>query len=311
MLHLIALLTAHAASADLLVDQAIGRIESGDYAGALILLDESERNDGADPDRIHYLRGVALELNGDPAAALALYDDGLERWPDSPLVDDRTFRAAEATATLGHPRQALRRLRHIDADALDPTDRLKLELVQGIARVAAGQERRGLEQLGAALDDATPDQAAFYQAKARITWASVLLDEAERMRLRGREKKVVRRLTARAEHVAAIEAQVTSAAHLQEPEWVLAGLLLLGEAYAETAQAMLDSPTPGRLTDDQAQIYEEVLHERALTVFTKGSRHYGSGLELAARLGWQSRRVGELENAKQQLDARIEAIDPG
>ena len=99
MLLLLSLVFAQT-DAPVLVDQAIGRIETGDYDGALILLDTSESAPGADPDRITYLRGVATELDGDPATAITLYEAGHERWPDSPLTDDRVFRTAEAEATL-------------------------------------------------------------------------------------------------------------------------------------------------------------------------------------------------------------------
>ena len=46
-----------------------------------------------------------------------------------------------------------------------------------------------------------------------------------------------------------------------------------------------------------------------MVVLTKGSRAYGSGIDLAARLGWQSRRVEQLDVAKAKLDAHIEELD--
>lgn len=305
----VAMTVAQTSMSATFVDQAVDRIHSGDYPGALILLDESGRHPDADPDRLSYLRGVTLELSGEAQAAIGLYDEGTAMWPDSPHSDDRIFRAAEATATLGEPRRALRRLNKLDATHFSEDDALKLQLVTGIAQLTAGRARRGTAQLSEALDAAGPDQVRFYQAKARIAWARLLAEQSADLPLRGGEKRVVRRMTQRAALVADIEAQVTSAARLQEPEWVLDGLLVLGQAYTDIGDAMLNSSAPRKLTAAQREQYDAQLKGYALDILLKGSRHYGSGIELAVRLGWQSRRVAQLQQAKDALDRHIESLD--
>ena len=296
-------------AAPVLIDQAIDRIETGDYDGALILLDASESAPESDPDRTHYLRGVALELDGEPASALSLYTDGLDRWPQSALRQDRIFRAAEAHATLGDWRRSIRTLRKLDAEQFTGDDRVKLDLVTGIALLGKGKERKGLELLSPTLTDAAPDQVTFYQAKARIAWARLLASQADDLSLNGREKRVVERLETRAQRLVQVEEQVVAAARLQEPEWVLEGLLILGASYERVAEDLLNSTRPKGLTETQLAEYDALLAQRALIVFTKASQHYQSGLGMATRLGWQSRRVGQLEQAKSTLDARIVALD--
>ena len=159
------------------------------------------------------------------------------------------------------------------------------------------------------MEQASAEQVTFYQAKARMAWARVLADQALKLDMRGREKKVVAELQARAQLLADVEGQVTAAAQLQEPEWVLEGLLILGEAYAGIGAALIDSSRPKRLTDGQLTEYDALMDQHAMVVLTKGSRAYGSGIDLAARLGWQSRRVEQLDVAKAKLDAHIEELD--
>lgn len=309
MLSLLIALACAQTSADVLTDQAITRIETGDYEGALILLRTAAASSDADPDRLSYLSAVTIELNGSPDQAIPLYEDGLDQWPDSPLHDDRIFRLAEATATVGRPRRALRILRKLDDDDFEGDDRVKLDLVRGIAWLQAGRERKGTALLSAALEQASEEQVTFYQAKARMAWARVLADEAAELDMRGREKKVVSELQARARLLADVEGQVTAAAQLQEPEWVLEGLLILGDAYVGVGEALMTSSRPKGLTDGQLAEYDSLIGQRAIVVLTKGSQSYGSGIDLAARLGWQSRRVAQLDDAKSKIDARIEQLD--
>ncbi|MFT6142968.1 MAG: tetratricopeptide (TPR) repeat protein [Myxococcota bacterium] len=309
MLSLLFALASAQTSADVLTDQAIARIETGDYAGALILLDTATTSADGDPDRLSYLRAVTIELDGSPEQAIPLYNGGLDQWPDSALHDDRIFRLAEATATIGRPRRALRILRTLNDAEFSGDDRVKLDLVRGIAWLEAGRERRGKAILSPILEQASPEQVTFYQAKARMAWARILAEEAERLDMHGREKKVIAELQARAQLLADVEGQVTAAAQLQEPEWVLEGLLILGTAYAGVGEALMSSSRPKGLTDGQLTEYDALIGQRAIVVLTKGSRHYGSGIDLAARLGWQSRRVAQLDAAKAALDAQIERLD--
>ena len=244
MLTLLLALASAQTSADVLADQAIGRIETGDYAGALILIDTAATSSDADPDRLSYLRAVTIELNGSPEQAIPLYTEGLEQWPESDLHDDRIFRLAEATATVGRPRRALRILKQLNEENFDGDDRVKLDLVRGIAWLEAGRERRGTSILTPTLEQASAEQVTFYQAKARMAWARVLAEEAVKLDMRGREKKVVAELQARAQLLADVEGQVTAAAQLQEPEWVLEGLLILGDAYAGIGADLMESSRP-------------------------------------------------------------------
>lgn len=297
-----------AATTGALVDEAIRRIKTGDYDGARIVLRQAADRDDVDIDAVVYLEGVSHELGGDASAAIALYDQGLTSFPDSVLTPDRRFRKAEALATLDEPRAALAELRTLDPEALEGADRVKYQIVRAIAEISAGKTSKGLDRMAVAFADPLLGDVSFYEAKGRIAWARVLAEQADAIDLDAPEKKIVGRLTDRVALVRAIEEQVSAAARLQEPEWVLDGLVVLGDAYRDAGFALWTSRRPRELTDEQRRIYETELHDRVVTVLTKATQHYQAGIDLAERLGWRSRRVHWLVERKTALEAQIEAM---
>jgi tetratricopeptide (TPR) repeat protein len=296
------------ASAAELVELARDRLEGHDYHGARIALDQALDRPGVDVDLVAYLRGVSWELEGDPAQAIRLYDEGMAQWPVSPLNRDRAFRKAEALGTLGVPKEGLDWLQRIDARDLEPLDRQKYELVEGILTVQAGRTRRGLRILRDVLQDLSEEELTFYQAKARATIARVLADQAAQLAFDKGEKKLVKRVQERAALIDGIEKQVTEAAELDEPEWVLEGLLALGGAYQAFGDDLLVHKRPRKLTPEQLEVYEEGVLGKVEAMWVKAMRSYDLGLEMATRIGWKSRRVEELEAAREMAVARIEGL---
>lgn len=71
---------------------------------------------------------IAEEDLGDPRAALELYDEIAESYPDSPLYDDALWRGGGLARELGDPRGAIRRYRELEET------RDKLPLGFGVAR---------------------------------------------------------------------------------------------------------------------------------------------------------------------------------
>jgi tetratricopeptide (TPR) repeat protein len=295
-----------AATADELLDLSVQRLDTHDWEGARILVDQALGRPGADVDRATYVQGLSWELQGDASQAIALYDVGLEQWPTSPLNRHRRFRRAEALGTLGEPLEALRWLRSLDRADLDAQDRRKLTLVRGVLLLDAGKERKGLKHLEEGLQGPA-DQLTFYQAKARAALAELLATESQGLHLDARERRVQKRLVEHARLLGSIEKQVTAIAELDEPEWVLEGLLHLGAAYERLGDHLSTHRRPRRLTPDQQTIYEEEVGKKIETVRIKALRAYELGLDMATRLAWQSTRVQRLEASRDRMAATIEA----
>jgi tetratricopeptide (TPR) repeat protein len=293
------------ASAEQLVHEAWSRIDVGDYEGARIVAEQAlGRTD--DPARAHAALGAALELGGDPAAAIPHYEAALAGAGDGELAIHMQFRIAEAHGTLGHTEEALNRL-----DALGPVaglsgeDVLKMRLVRAIWMIDTNR-RRGLRDVARALDAAGPGEVTFYQAKARAAIVRALALEADALPLDGSERRQVRNLNRRAELIALAEKQVVAAIELEEPEWALESLIALGGAYEDVGDDLLAVPAPPRLTPDQAILYRQLVAGKVEVIYTKASKCYDGGLELAQRTQWRSRRIEQLADALDAVRPKIE-----
>ncbi|TNE90322.1 MAG: hypothetical protein EP330_08360 [Deltaproteobacteria bacterium] len=299
-----------AASTAELMEDALRRLRLADYPGARMLLDQASDRDDSDAEEIAYLRGVSFELDRDYGTALSVYTAALEQFPAGHRQQDLRFRSAEVIGGLGRAEEALERLAPFlaDLDSRPHADQIKIRLVEGIWLIDSGKVRKGKKVLAAALSEAGPDEVTFYQAKARATIAAQWAEESEVLHLDARERKQVKRLTERGERLIAIERQVTQVALLKEPEWVLDGLLTLGDAYASVGEDLLAARMPPKLAPELHDLYRQTVREKAEVVLVKALNHYQRGIDLSLELGWQSRRVAELEDARESLAARIETL---
>jgi tetratricopeptide (TPR) repeat protein len=290
--------------------QAQHRLRIADYVGARLVLETAAERPDVDLEEVTYLRGVTYELDRDYPAALTLYTAGLDTFPSGHRSEDFAFRRAEIIGAMGSPDTALELLSpFVDtADERLPADRTKIRLVEGIWWIESGKTRGGMRRLAAALAAADPGHVRFYQAKARATVAAQWARDASALHLDTRERRQVRRLKQRGETMLAMERQVTEIALLDEPEWVLDGLQTLGDAYALLGDDLLSARMPRRLDPSLHDLYRQTVAEKAEVLLVKALNHYRRGIDLALRVGWKSRRVGELEASERRLRIRIEGL---
>lgn len=290
-----------------LVELARTRLSIDDGEGARILLLQALDRPGVDADEASYLLGMSWEFDDDPAQALRLYDEGLSRWPGSPYHRDRLYRRAEALAALDQPEEALSALERIDTTDLDEDDLVKLALAQGAFWLDAGRTKKGLRILQDALDGLAADVHPWSQARARAYVARLLATDAAKLHFRVGDRKQARRLEERARLLDALQHQVTDIAELNQPEWVIDGVVTLGGAYEALATDLAESRRPRRLTPEQTAIYDAEVAKRAATVRIKALRTYDLGLDMAERLGMEDARVTALQATRDDLAAILEA----
>lgn len=293
-------------SADQRLAAARQRIRERDHEGARILLRQVRDKHPEGAEEATYLMGVTWELDNHPEEAIPLYREALKRWPDGGRQADLRFRLAESWGTAGRPRKAIRLLGRVPTADLTESDLLKMELIRGVWELQAGRNHKGLARLEEALGTAGPEDATFYQAKARAHIAGKMLEDAARLDLKARGERQARQLTGRAELITAAEHQVAAIAPLNEPEWALEGLFLTALAYEQLGDDLIDAPTPRELTPEQAAIYEEQIAQRAGIVRTKAARYYKKGLDLAERLDWRSSRVDKLQGGYDSVVSKLE-----
>ncbi len=290
-------------SAEARLDEARRRIMDADYLGARLLITEALAEPDPPVEEATYLLGIAWELGGHVELAMETYARALQAHPGGAHTADLRFRMAECYGRLGAWEDALAWAGAVGRQS-NKEDRLKVDLVVGIWRTEAGL-RRAPRRLERTLRRAPEAAVTYYQAKAHAALARDLVSRSDALDLDAPEDVQVARLDERARLVTEAESHVAATARLEEPEWVLDGLLTVGAGYESVADDLLAAPAPPLGPDDLA-LFHQLIAQRAEVLRVKAAHYYDEGLAMAGRLQWDSRRVGELERALAAVQARIE-----
>jgi hypothetical protein len=287
------------------IDEAVGLRRGGDLVAARALLLAIEPHVPQDLRPLWlYQLGVTEELAWRPDEALQRFTEVIAT--DHPLALDARFRRALVREDLGDAKGALQDVLVLSrARGLDEDDAMTLALQRGITEVETGRTRRGIRRIERALAAVESGVTHRYmRAKARYTLARALLEEANGRSLDGGERRAARNLGLRARAIQAAESQIVALIALEEPEWILASLLALGEAYTALAVDLRGAPAPRRLSDEQERIYAQEVGRRADVAASKAHHWYDAGVELAARLDWESPRVARLVERREATRPR-------
>jgi tetratricopeptide (TPR) repeat protein len=267
--------------------QAVAFQEVGNRHAALDRLRFLEQT--APSTAVRFQLAKTLELLEDYDGALAGYESVLADGP-SEYRHNAAFRRIIVLEDVGRSAESLAAVKALQAEGTwSEVDALTLSLAQGISELSDGRTRRGIKHIEAslaALEDSS--EATWMRARARAALARVMLDEAAGLTLVG-NKKAARRLGERSALMVAAEQQVIAIAHLGEPEYALAGLLLLGDAYIMLHDDML--------ADEEVVIYRAEVESRVKILSAKAKNYYGEGLKLATRVGWEG-ALGETLSAR-------------
>jgi tetratricopeptide (TPR) repeat protein len=283
-------------------EEALARRDEGDSRGAIDRL-VWLREQGDESPVVLYQLGLAYELAGDFDTALAVYElldveDAQDRYEL-----DVGFRRAMCLEALGRWDEALRTYRRLPQTAgFDRHDRLTLDLALGMAELRAGRTRRGQQLLEGALSaTANTDEVPWMRAKAWYTLADVELARAGDEGLGGSERRQVRGLEERAAAIALAEQYLVQVVTLEEPEWILAGLLSLGDAYADLREDMLAVPAPSELNEEEALHYRAVLEQRTQVLLRKSYEAYDQGLLIAGKFQIRNEATAQLRQRRDAL----------
>jgi tetratricopeptide (TPR) repeat protein len=304
---LLFLLAAEAQTLDALpaidvLDEGIRRIRYGDHEGAQVrlahVLDAAEGSELRDRARFHL--GLSLELEERYGEAVGHYL-ALEAGQGA-FSQDATFRLALCLEDLGRHKESLARIRALQlADRWNETDGASLQIQRGVAELRTGRTRRGVRHLSRTLAQLEgTDAIPWMQGKARLAIARHQLERAQDLQLVG-NRKAARRLKKRTALISAAEAQVVAIARVGEPDHVLEGLKILGDAYLMLHDDMLAAAPPRSLDADQVEIYGQMVAERVVVLRRKAARYYGQGVALAIRTGWEGAVVDELKARQSAL----------
>ncbi|MCB9761956.1 MAG: tetratricopeptide repeat protein [Alphaproteobacteria bacterium] len=281
--------------------EAVERRRAGDVEGAVHRLAWLHESGDRSPEVLYQL-GIAYEMNEDFETALSIYDLILAEHPELPLRD-AGFRRALCLEELGRYDEALRQYKAIPQEqGFDRHDRYTLDLAMGIAALRAGRTRQGLRLIETSLlavEDSR--EITWMAAKGRYALMDHALAQAADRPLEGSERKQVHNLEDRADLMAEAEAHLVKIIAQEEPEWIMAGLLSLGDAYMELHDAVAGAPAPRGLDADQTAVYRQELERRSTVLLRKAWEAYDQGLVVAGRFGVENRYTAQLTEARDAI----------
>jgi tetratricopeptide (TPR) repeat protein len=283
-------------------NQAIFRLESGDYEGAIdrfeLLAARGEL--GAEPE---YYLGLCAELQRDFAAAIERYTRVVERWPDSEQAKNARFRRALCLEDLGRHDESVADVETLRAmGAWSAADHAALDLEIAFNRYEERRSNGNERRLDEAIRLGAEAQAnAWLRAKAMAARVDGRLDEADSLKLSG-NNRARKRLEARADLMVASERDIETIAHLDEPEFVLQSMTRLGDAYVSLHDAMLAAKPPRRFGPDKRAIYAAEVRERSAVLVEKAWSYYDDGLQCALRVQWEGPETEILRARRDSLD---------
>jgi tetratricopeptide (TPR) repeat protein len=286
------------------------RVLRGDYKGGEIMAEQVLQAEAPEHhEEALYLKAFSLEWGGAPEEALPLFDALIRRWPAGQYSHDSLFRKTETLGKLARYDEALDSLKqHFETDkALSQEDQLKVTLLKGIWMIEQGKAKPGARKVYKALLRDDTDDVSWYQGQANSALVSVLIAEIEEMPLSGSTKKMRKQLTTQAALMSTAEALLRRTVALSEPAWILDQLLRIGDGYQILGDHLRDAPV-GSLDAIQLAAYKQELRAQIETVYIKALKHYELGLEHADRVQWSGKSVSALEEAREQLTAKIEAL---
>ncbi|MDP6931384.1 MAG: tetratricopeptide repeat protein [Myxococcota bacterium] len=281
--------------------EAVSRRRVGDLSGALDRF-RFLQGQGIDTAPVNYQLGIALESSELYEAAVSHYEKVAREWPGSPESVDARFRRALCLEDMGRHRESLAQVRELSREGKwDEHDRLTLQLEQGIAELGSRRVRRGLRRVQGALSEVEgTDELTWMRAKAHTELAQFQLAEAGQLSLDG-NRRAARSLVRRGRLLLDAERQVTAVALLKEPEFVLEGMLLLGEAYELLYRDMMSASPPRQVSAEEVPAYLEQVHDKASVLPMKAWRYYDEGLQVAIQLQWLGSATDRLRENRDRL----------
>lgn len=287
-----------------LIEEAMRMRQAGDATSAMhILTDIASMVPPTLKSAWLYQQGVTAELSGDTESAERFYLEVIAY--NDTLVPDARLRLAMVYQERAYFEGAYEQILALSGYSdLSEADQALIALQKGITELNMGHKRKGIQDIQTALVGADAAKLSpWLRAEAHYALAKVLYDEAMDIHLPVSERRAVRALKAHSERMKAAEQQVLAIIQLNEVEWVLAALLVMGDAWRDYALELAAVPPPRRVAKESDTL---VAWKTAIGHYTdnangKAWNAYDQGIKLAIRLAWESPRVAELKARQAEL----------
>jgi TolA-binding protein len=258
---------------DAALNAVLLRTTIGDHKGAIESGEKFKKyypkDDSA--DEVTFLMGKAHEKAGKKREAATLYD-----------------RYAKSAKTASSQIEALVRLAAVSADERTRSSALER------AVHTYGQRKQTLDQRG-----------KYYAAKARYMQGEAYLQRFDAVKIEGNVKQLKDRLKQKSELLKKAAEAFLATAEMGVAEWTTAALYQIGATYESFSKALLNSPPPPSLGEEEKEIYRQSIEEFVIPIEERSLEAYESGWQKALELGIFNAWTAKMREALGRLNAEL------
>ena len=187
----------------------------------------------------------------------------------------------------------------------------QIEALVRLATVKAGDERGAAAALDRAIHVYTQnknrlsDSGKYYAAKARYMQGEAVLAKYEAVKIEGDVKQLKARLKQKSELLKKAAETFLSTAEMGVAEWTTAALYQIGFTYESFSKALLGSPPPDKLNDQEKELYKQSIDEFVVPIEERSLEAYESGWQKAIELGIFNSWTAKMREALGRLNSEL------
>ncbi|MES1175102.1 MAG: tetratricopeptide repeat protein [Myxococcales bacterium] len=187
----------------------------------------------------------------------------------------------------------------------------QIEALVRLAAVKADDERGASAALDHAIKIYTArknllnDRGKYYAAKARYMQGEAVLAKYEAVKIEGDVKQLKQRLKQKSELLKKAAETFLSTAEMGVAEWTTAALYQIGFTYESFSKALIESPPPDKLSDQEKELYKQSIDEFVVPIEERSLEAYESGWQKAIELGIFNSWTAKMRDALGRLNSEL------
>ncbi|MEO6603499.1 MAG: tetratricopeptide repeat protein [Polyangiaceae bacterium] len=187
----------------------------------------------------------------------------------------------------------------------------QIEALVRLATVKADDERGASAALERAIKVYTArksqlnDRGKYYAAKARYMQGEAVLAKYAAVKIEGDVKQLKQRLKQKSELLKKAAETFLITAEMGVAEWTTAALYQIGFTYESFSKALLGSPPPDKLSDQEKEIYKQSIDEFVVPIEERSLEAYESGWQKAIELGIFNSWTAKMREALGRLNSEL------
>ena len=261
-----------------------------------------------------YNLGICLDQTGQYDAAVKTYQKLLTAFPKSDDVKNILFRLADSLETLGKWAALIDTLDTLSSkeSLLTPIDNVEIRAKKGAALMEINQPGLARTELAHAIriftkeKGVSPTAPDYYYSMAQFKLAELTHAEMRAVMLPTDDATLGDILEKKCQLLLDAQYLYTQVIRIGNPHWSAAAAYRTGALYHHLWEDMLAAPAPANLSDEEQEVYMEVLRKRIKILLKKAVKQWRRTMTFAARLNldnaWVLRTQQDLKEIEAVLD---------